>query len=293
MVSNKHAYLIMAFNEFELLGAQLRLLDHVRNTLFIHIDKKAKVDISHFKNIVKYSDIYFVDRMDVSWGGFTQVQCELNLIKSALSVGEFRYLHILSGTDLPIKTNEYILDFFDKNDGKEFISFDEITEQSKEFYDRFKFYYIFQDKFGKRYKFITRLQILLIRFEKLVKINRIKNNELDFRKGMNWVSITSELAEHIVDKEKEIQKIFSKGWCVDEVFLQTFAWNSPFKSKITGQSMRYIDWNRGSPYTFKNKDFDELFQSDMLFARKFSYQEKELIYRIEQKLLVDDKSNSI
>ena len=45
--------------------------------------------------------------------------------------------------------------------------------------------------------------------------------------------------------------------------------------------MRYIDWNRGNPYIWRNKDYDELINSEYLFARKFDYnKDKEIINRI-------------
>lgn len=37
---DKHAYLIMAHNEFDILEKQLILLDDYRNDIYIHIDKK-------------------------------------------------------------------------------------------------------------------------------------------------------------------------------------------------------------------------------------------------------------
>ena len=33
--------------------------------------------------------------------------------------------------------------------------------------------------------------------------------------------------------------------------------------------MRNIDWNRGMPYTWREEDFEELINSNYLFARKF------------------------
>lgn len=33
--------------------------------------------------------------------------------------------------------------------------------------------------------------------------------------------------------------------------------------------VRNIDWNRGSPYTWRKEDYSTLIQSDYLFARKF------------------------
>ena len=35
-------------------------------------------------------------------------------------------------------------------------------------------------------------------------------------------------------------------------------------------SMRYIDWERGNPYVWQEKDTDELLSSPYLFARKFA-----------------------
>ena len=38
----KHAYLIMAHNEFYILEKLLKLIDDERNDIYLHIDKKAK-----------------------------------------------------------------------------------------------------------------------------------------------------------------------------------------------------------------------------------------------------------
>lgn len=38
---NKHAYLIIAYNNREALKKLVRLIDYVRNDIYIHIDKKA------------------------------------------------------------------------------------------------------------------------------------------------------------------------------------------------------------------------------------------------------------
>ena len=42
MANNRHAYLIMAHNEWELLNTLLSLIDDPRNDIFLHIDKKVK-----------------------------------------------------------------------------------------------------------------------------------------------------------------------------------------------------------------------------------------------------------
>ena len=104
----KHAYLIMAHHQFEILMIFLRLMDHERNDFYIHIDIKTKdIPIEKIRNSVKYSRIEFINRMSVNWGGYSQIECELNLLKQALR-GEYDYYHLVSGIDMPIKTKNKI-----------------------------------------------------------------------------------------------------------------------------------------------------------------------------------------
>lgn len=41
MMQNRHAYLIMAHNQWELLLELLKALDDSRNDIYLHIDRKA------------------------------------------------------------------------------------------------------------------------------------------------------------------------------------------------------------------------------------------------------------
>ena len=54
--SKKHAILIMAHNQFEILEKLMTQLDHERNDIYIHIDRKSRgFEQSYFENI-KYRD---------------------------------------------------------------------------------------------------------------------------------------------------------------------------------------------------------------------------------------------
>lgn len=46
------------------------------------------------------------------------------LLEMAVSHKKYDYYHLLSGQDLPIKTNDYIQNFFISHQGKEFVAFD-------------------------------------------------------------------------------------------------------------------------------------------------------------------------
>ena len=108
----RHAYLIIAHNQFALLRKEIDLLDCPENDIFIHIDKKAKGFCEDdFKDICKHSKVTFVPRIDVRWGGLSQVEVEYLLLEYAVK-GKYDYYHLLSGVDLPIKSNEEISNWF-------------------------------------------------------------------------------------------------------------------------------------------------------------------------------------
>ncbi len=67
-------------------------------------------------------------KVDVGWGEDSQIECEMFLFNEAYKKGPFDYYHLLSGVDLPLKSNDYIHDFFDQNKGKEFVGI--MDEQS-------------------------------------------------------------------------------------------------------------------------------------------------------------------
>lgn len=60
-------------------------------------------------------------RVDVRWGNLSQIRTEYALLEEALKHGSYEYYHILSGQDLPIKTQDEIHQFFHEHRGKEFV----------------------------------------------------------------------------------------------------------------------------------------------------------------------------
>ena len=47
-------------------------------------------------------------RLDVRWGDISVVKAELLLLETASMKGPYDYYHLLSGVDLPIKSQDYI-----------------------------------------------------------------------------------------------------------------------------------------------------------------------------------------
>jgi len=267
----KHAYLILAHKDDSCFRTLLQMLDDKRNDIFIHMDLKCHpYNIEEVTKCVKYSHLYHVQRLDIAWGGWKMIEAELALLKKAVLTRNYQYYHLISGQDLPIKSQNFIHNFFDKNNGKEYVRF---NSPDFRYSDRVQIFHLFQEKLGrKKNMFLNRI---FIEIQKMIGIKR--NKGISFFKGTQWFSITNGFAKYVVDEEKWIKHIFKFTYCCDEVFLQTLLMRSPFKDNRywlpmdndTHAIMRLIDWNRGTPYVFKISDKDEIMSSEMLFCRKF------------------------
>ena len=272
----KHAYLIMAHTQPELLKKLLQMLDNERNDIYLHIDSKAKdYPVDEIAAVLQKSKCTFTERTDVKWGSYSQIHCEMVLLKEAVKT-EHVYYHLLSGMDLPIKSQEQIFAFFEKYKGLEFVDEDGATI-SEAALSRVKYTHKF---YGKAGSVKDILGALSVKGQKLLGVDKTqKYGNIIFQKGRNWFSITHGLAKLVVEKEDWIQEVFGQSVCGDELFLQTVARNSEYAEKICNPNTmpevpdtRYIDWKRGSnnnPYVFREEDFEELKNARGLFARKF------------------------
>ena len=112
---------------------------------------------------------------------------------------------------------------------------------------------------------------VLVFFQWLGKCNRVKIYPGEIKIGSQWISITNEFCQYLLQNDFLIRMLFEEGIAVDELFVQTLCWNSSFKEKIyAGKPIRLIDWNRGNPYVWQEKDIEEIRNSECLFIRKVS-----------------------
>lgn len=268
----KHAYLILAHNNFYTLKLLLKLLDNEQNDIYIHMDKKTKkVPREELSNLVKKSKVYWIEQTKTYWGDYSFINAELNLMKTAILNDEYEYLHLISGVDLPLKKQSEIHKFFEDNKGKEFVGFSNLNNNYE---NRVKYYYWLQ-KYEKNSKVMAKMQEILTNIQKKLKVNRLKNTNIKIAKGPNWVSITGNFAKYIVEQENWINKLLKYTNCADEVVIQTILINSPFAKNIYNKDdeykgcLREIDWERGNPYIWKKEDKEILLNSNNMFARKF------------------------
>lgn len=187
--------------------------------------------------------------------------------------------------DFPLKNNREIDEFFEKNNGIEFIQFnDDKANTDPEISRRTKYYHLFQNyrrRYMKKWKkgLFTFCERVLLVLQMILHIDRTRKLNWVIKYGSQWVSVTNSFVEELLKQEEKIKKVFSYTSCSDELFIQTVAYNCGFESRIytpeigMAQNVRLIDWKRGkngNPYTFRKCDEQLLLADKNLFARKFS-----------------------
>ena len=273
----RHAYLLLVHKNPRQVARLVRLLDFPGNDIYIHVDRKARgFHPSLFA--VNHAALHFIEpRLSVNWGGVSGMKSELALLKAAVANGPYDYYHLLSGQDLPIKTQQEIHAFFEANKGKEFLNLWTIDDSAR---SRHELITLFPEGEGKFY--LHAINKAFKKIQKLAGYKRRPTAEIKF--GSNWFSITHALAAYTLQQERWLLDTFGHTNNCDELFLSTVVWNSPFREKlyVPGESahtesnlsfMRYIDWTRPGcvrhPWTFRKGDFNKLMNVPHLWARKF------------------------
>lgn len=296
----KHAFLIIAHNNFEQIRYLIELLADDEIDFYIHIDKKNKIDASvYFKDVATKSFISIFSEIKVNWGGKSLIDCELSLFKHAHHQKKYDYYHLISGNDFCLYRKSDLKKFFNENYPANFIAFAKYQNKvfpgnesfvkyidenrDEDFDDRISTFHLFHDNlFFNRNRYILKFDTIFSKLQSFLGIDRLKNSKLVVCKGSNWGSFTDKFVEYLLSEEiiKIINKMFKNSMIGDELYKQTIIFNSPLKNTIfidkngRNTNLRKIDWKRGNPYVFTSKDWDELTHNltTELFARKFDYQ---------------------
>ncbi len=270
----KFAYLIMAHHRFDVLKLLLSDLDHQDNDIFLHIDKKTKnAPIEELKKCVHYSRLIFIHRIPVYWGHASQIQCVMNLLTEATNYASYDYYHLMVGVEFPLMSQDKIHQFFEKNNGYEFIGFD----NKRKYAERLQYYYFFY-KYARSNTIIKKSLFyvgrVLVALQKRIGVNRLKYEKEYYMKGYaNW-SITDALARFFVNNTKEIMKECKWSFCADEVCFHTLVFHSDFFHKVYDfddeyhSAMRITSWT-DSKNQMHMEDVTMLIRSGKIFARKF------------------------
>lgn len=291
----KIAYLILSHRNLNQLALLVNLLLNGNNDNFcvIHLDS----DVYNESNIKILQDSissqkYHLSKVSykISWGGFNMVKATLQLMYEALYNMniEFNYLSLISGMDLPIKSNDLINEYLQVNSGNQFIEYFELPNPNNwngnGGMDRITYQW-FVDEIGYNES------VLLVKCQMATNLTKSLPNSVEtIYGGSQWWTITVDCAKYIFDFiniHPEYYHFFNYSLIADELFFHTIIMNSNFAASVINNNLRLIDWSTGPEYPkiFTMADSDKIKKSSLLFARKFDENSDPRIIQLIQRLV--------
>lgn len=277
----QHAYLIIAHNEFEVLQLLVSALDDVCNDIYVHIDRKVKTlpSLSTSK-----SRLYMLDkRIDVRWGDYSQILCEFLLWETALANGPYEFYHLISGTHLPLKSQDDIHLFFDQHVGNSLFS--NLEPRSGDYYEILKLHRInlFTRNYASANKLVARMsQFLWKSFIAIQRwLNITINDGVQFYWANNWCSLSNEAVAYLVNNKRDIIRRYRWSFCGDEWFVPTELKKSDLVETVLNcDNLLYGTIGKSNASVLTMDDLAGIRSSNCLFARKFTSRDRDLLETI-------------
>lgn len=274
---------------------QKMLIQHLSSDfdVFVHVDKRSNINVADIECISK--NVFVYKKYKVYWGHYNQIRATLYLFKVANERKIYNRFCLISGSDLPIKSNKDIQQFFEQTN-QEFFEFDELPRKlwhDNGGFDRIDYFHNKSLSRGKSNKLsyfcVETLNKFNYRFVlPCLKFLKYKRNRLNLRfyGGANWMDLTSNCVSQMLEIIKQNPKIlkrfkFTRG--ADEIFFQTIICNYVKNIELKNRCLRFIDWKNcdKSPRVLTLDDFDRIISNNSIFSRKFDMQiDSGIIYKI-------------
>lgn len=274
----KHAFLIIAHNEFEVLQCLIDALDDSNNDIYIHIDARVKQMPSLTSKCSRL--IVLENRMKVIWGHESLSECEMLLMEKAFSSGiKYSFFHILSGIHYPLVPKEQFNAFFATYEGKSILQPIDSSEEEVLMrlgrYHRFMTYFISGPKvINKIDRFLWRVNLFLQK-----RLNIIRDYSYCHGKASNWCALSEEAVRIILSERKMLLKRFSHTFCSDEYFVSSVLGEHKLPVVYTDKLL-FQEWIYSNPRVLTETDYNLLSDSCCLWGRKFTKQSMALIKKL-------------
>jgi len=226
----KHAYLIIAHNEFEVLQRLALALDNENHDIYIHFDAKVK-ELPMLK-VEKSSLFILKERVDICWGNITQLEAEYKLWQIAYENNEYAFYHLISGQHYPLRSAFELYKYFSTYFGYSiFLPMYTYEEEIDAKIRRYNFFakYMMSGKNRYSYKVGRFLWNMALKPQKIFNVRRYKNES--FYKTSNWCSLTSDAVKYMLDNKENILLKYRHTFCADEFFVLSELMNSYLKEK--------------------------------------------------------------
>lgn len=270
----KHAMLITAYKDFDLLYDMLRIYTQEYDMdCYVHIDKKVQIERAVIDRLRSLDNVTVIRKYRVNWGSYYHPLAFIDLMDMAAKK-KYAYYHCISANTFVGRSKKEFYNFFDENNGKSFMEYVYFkdTESAKDLEAWYRYYHypFLYDKKGKRAVLWNNFEMYFVQLQAALGIRRRVN--FDY-KGYLYCHLTSEVAEYVLDYIRR-NRSYVKGikYCHvgEEFFFQNIVMHSMYADKVINDSLIYDDWSphRERPAILDSDDYQGFLESDKVFVRK-------------------------
>lgn len=262
----KQVFLIHAHKDLAQLNALVAQLCDPDFAIYVHLDRKWQVDTARVHPGARQIE----PRMDVRWGGFSQVAATFASLRRILA-GEpaFDKLLFLSGQDFPVLSNSGLKRELARFEGRELIEAAPIRPGGWQVAFRYQYFY---REGGSRPQQLS--CALLNRVLRLAGRTRRLPGGVEPWGGSTWWTLSRPCIAQLLaeaDRRPALLRFFRYVLCPDEMVFQTLLMNSHFRDRVLTNNFRYVQWPEGgarNPAVLTESDLERVLASNAHFCRK-------------------------
>lgn len=262
----KQVFLIHAHKDLAQLNALLARLLDPDFVLYVHLDRKWKVDPGD----VDPRAHRIHPRLDVRWGSYGQVRVTLASLRQVLArEPAFDKLSFLSAQDYPVLSNAALKRELAAHADVELIDAVPIGPAGWPASYRYQYFYSEGSALPRRLACALANRAL-----RLARRTRSFPAGLDPYGGSTWWALSRPCLAALlarVELEPGLARFFRTVLCPDEMFFQTLVMASPFAGRVLARNYRYVQWPAGTarnPQVLVEADLERIRASGAHFCRK-------------------------
>lgn len=255
--------------------------------VFVHVD--AKASIKEFETAAGgHRNVTFTDRVQVNWGGYSQVEAIRILVREALRVADDDdYLVMLSGSDYPLRPVADLVDHLRSHQGRQYLRAFEIAKSEPKYLKQIDrthhrdLPFLSRRTGNKALRKFRNAMIRLIDGPMSRKRPSPVPAGLRIGHGGTHFAVTAECMRSMEEAvTPEVERYFASVFCPEEKFYQSlimstrFAHLTPaggFEKYVGPGNWRYANLHLIDPTlvrVFRHDDWAEVSRSPMFFIRK-------------------------
>lgn len=267
MKRTNQCLIITAYNNYELVEKSVLYYSKFMDC-YIHMDKKNYSDY-WYKRLSLIEGCYVFSIYKIKWGSINHVKSILYILNQATN---YEYYHVIPENSMIVVSMRDFLSFFDNNN----FSYIDCGTINNRLMDRLIYRY-YLDIFNLRgNKIVRNISMQLMNFVVLIqkKFNLKRKLQFTYKfKGYLYCDLSSEYVSsmlNFINDNPQYIKELKNSFVGEEFFFQNISVNIDKDIKIKRKSLTYDIWDekRGFPAILNTTDFQDIKNSDKLYARK-------------------------